>query len=203
MPSLRSPVLVLLAVLTIAAPSVFARTKTVHRWRPAGGATPQFHRILVAEIVDDYVLRQQFEDEMNKRLARFGVEGVPSYVVLPPKNEMMESELKQRIADSSFDSVLVIRPKTTQTATRGAYAPSPGSYSFWPYWNATYTDAHPATWPKDNSRLRLEVNLYSTKTERLVWSGETRTIDPKDLEKFAKRLTGQLRRDRLLRRSAE
>jgi len=42
---------------------------------------------------------------------KYSVEGIQSYMVLPPGNEMMEGELKQRIKESSLDSVLVVRPE--------------------------------------------------------------------------------------------
>jgi len=49
----------------------------------------------------------------------------------------MEGELKQRIKESSLDSVLVVRPKAVRTETEevvtgGIYMPPPGYYMFWP-----------------------------------------------------------------------
>lgn len=76
---------------------------------------PQFHKMLVASILENYLIRQEFEDQMKTLLAKYDVQGVQSYMVLPPKNEMMEGELKQRIKESSLDSVLVVRPKRYAT----------------------------------------------------------------------------------------
>jgi len=65
---------------------------------------------------------------MEKLLEKYSVEGIQSYMVLPPRNEMMEGELKQRIKESSLDSVLVVRPKAVRTETEevvtgGIYMP--------------------------------------------------------------------------------
>lgn len=201
-------VVALLGILLAATFPLVAGTKIVHRWVLTGVTVPQFHRMLVAGILENYLVRQGFEDQMKTLLAKYGVEGVQSYMVLPPKNEMMEGELRQRIKESSLDSVLVIRPKSVrqesqEVVTGGVYVPPPGYYTFWPYWNMAYTDFSPtASYTKQNIVVRVECNLYSTKDEKLVWSGETDTIYSKDFEKLAKQyaqtLVNQLKKDKIL-----
>jgi hypothetical protein len=198
----------LAALLFLASLPLLASTKIVHRWVLTGLPMPHFHKMLVASIMDNYLIRQHFEDEMKNLLAKYGVEGVQSYMVLPPKNEMMEGELKQRISESSLDSALVIRPNAVRTETQkvitgGVYSPPPGYYTFWPYWNMAYSDFYPiGSYTKENIIVRVEFNLYSTTDERLVWSGETDTIYSKDFEKlgrdYAKTLVNQLRKDKVI-----
>jgi hypothetical protein len=200
----------LFGLLILASLPLLASTRIVHRWVLTGLPMPQFHKMLVASIADNYLVRQQFEDEMKKLLAKCGVEGVQSYMVLPPKNEMMEGELKQRIKESSLDSVLVVRPKairkeSQEVITGGIYVPPPGYYTFWPYWNMAYGDFYPtSSYTKENIIVRVEFNLYSTKDERLVWSGETDTIYSKDFEKmgkqYAQTLVNQLKKDKVIRK---
>jgi hypothetical protein len=200
----------LITILSLAVFPLLASTKIVHRWVLTGIPMPQFHKMLVASIGENYLIRQEFEDQMRKLLAKYGVEGVQSYMVLPPKNEMMEGELKQRIKESSLDSVLVVRPKavrkeTEEVVTGGIYVPPPGYYTFWPYWNMAYGDFYPtSSYTKENIIVRVEFNLYSTKDERLVWSGETDTIYSKDFGKlgkeYAQTLVNQLRKDKIIRK---
>ena len=146
---------------------------------------------------------------MKILLAKQGVQGVQSYMVLPPKNEMMEGELKQRIKESSLDSVLVVRPKAVRTETEevvtsASYAPPPGYYTFWPYWNMTYDNMNSAnTTTREDVIVRVEFNLYSTKDDRLVWSGESDTVYSKQFERlgkeYAQTLVRQLRKDKVVR----
>jgi hypothetical protein len=198
----------LIAILSVAALPLLASTKIVHRWVLSGIPMPQFHKMLVASVAENYLIRQEFEDQMKKLLAKHGVEGVQSYMVLPPRNEMMEGELKQRIKESSLDSVLVVRPKTVrkesqEVITGGIYVPPPGYYAFWPYWNMAYGDFYPtSSYTKENIIVRVEFNLYGTKDERLVWSGETDTMYSKDFEKlgkdYAQALVNQLKKDKVI-----
>jgi hypothetical protein len=201
----------LIAMLSLVVLPVLASTKIIHRWMVADMPMPQFHRMLVAGMLDNYVNRQEFEDQLKKLLAKYGVEGVQSYLILPPNNEMMERELKQRIKESSLDSVLVIRPtaagqdQNEDAVRKAAYVPPADSYTFWPYWNATYGDFYPANFSSNaNTVVRVEFNLYSIKDERLVWSGETDLIHSRDFEKldseYAEILISRLHKDRIISR---
>jgi len=195
-------------IFVLATMPLLASTRIVHRWVLTGAPMPKFKKMLIASIMENYLIRQEFEDEMKKQLAKYGVEGVQSYMVLPPKNEMMEGELKQRIKESSLDSVLVVRPKhvrkeTEEVITGGVWVPPPGYYAFWPYWNIAYGDFYPtSSYTKENVVVRVEVNLYNTKDEKLVWSGETDTVYSKDFEKlgkdYAKTIAGQLKKDKVI-----
>jgi hypothetical protein len=201
---------VLLAILSFTVLPLLASTEIVRRWVLTGVPMPQFHKMLVASVMENYLVRQHFEDEMKVQLAKYNVEGVQSYMVLPPKNEMMEGELRQRIKESSLDSVLVVRPKAVRTETQeiitgGIYVPPPGYYTFWPYWNMAYGNFYPtSSYTQENVVVRVECNLYDIKSEKLVWSGVTDTIYSKDFEKlgkdYAKTLVNQLKKDKVLRK---
>jgi hypothetical protein len=206
--TLRFPIGALVLILLLATLPLLASTRMVHRWVLTGVPMPKLKKMLVASIMENYLLRQEFEDEMKKQLAKYGVDGVQSYMVLPPRNEMMEGELKQRIQESSLDSVLVIRPKSVrkeseEVITGGIWVPPPGYYNFWPYWNAAYGSFYPtSSYTKENIVVRVEFNLYNTKDEKLVWSGVTDTIYSTDFDKlgknYAKTLVGQLKKDKVI-----
>src|SRR5882724_2547618 len=89
----------------------FAGRKILHRCVLTGQPMPQLKKILVIAVVENYLIRQHSEDEMERLLDNAGVVGVKSHMVLPPRNELMEGELKQRIKESDLDAVLVIRLK--------------------------------------------------------------------------------------------
>lgn len=199
--------LVLIASLVI---PLFADTRIVHRWVLTGLPMPHLQKMLVAGLMENYIIRQGFEDEMKTQLAKYGVESVQSYMVLPPKNEVPQADLRERIKESSLDSVLIIRPRAIRTETQevvsgGMYVPPPGYYAFWPYWNAAYANPFPTTsYTTEDIVVRVEFNLYDIKTEKLVWNGESDTVYSKDFEKlgkqYAKALIGQLKKDKVIRK---
>src|SRR5258708_4617004 len=164
---------VLLTILAITVLPLMADTKIIHRWVLTGVPMPRFQKMLVASIMENYLIRQEFEDEMEKLLEKYSVEGIQSYMVLPPRNEMMEGELKQRIKESSLDSVLVVRPKavrkeTEEIVTGGSYLPPPAYYMLGPYWNMAYGGFYPtSSYTKEDVLVPVEVNLYRAKGGKL------------------------------------
>lgn len=182
-------------------------TKIVHRW-VTNQPLPKLGKILVIAVLENYLIRQEFEDEMERLLAKSGIEGVRSHMVLPPRNELMEGELKQRIKEADYDAVLVIRPKafrkeTQEVGTKSIYMPPPIYQSFWPYWDMAFKQySAKGSYLKENTIVSAEFNLYRTKDETLLWNGETDTIYSKDFGKlargYAKTLVKQLKKDKVI-----
>jgi hypothetical protein len=198
----------LLTILCVATVPLIANSKVVHRWVLTGQPMPKLRKILVIAVLENYLIRQEFEDQMERLLAKSGVEGVKSHMVLPPRNEMMEGELKQRIKESTLDAVLIVRPKDVrkekeEVITGGIYVPPPGYYSFWPYWGMASGAFIPtSSYTQENTMVRAEFNLYDVKTEKLLWNGETDTVYSKDFDKlgksYAEMLVKQLKRDKVI-----
>jgi hypothetical protein len=201
-------VLVLAAAFALGPAPALAQSKIVERWVLTGLPMPKIKKILVIAVLENYLVRQQFEDEMEKLLAKQGVEGVRSHMVLPPRNELMEGELKKRILEDDYDAVLVVRPravrKESQEVVTGVmYVPPPGYYNFWPYWTAANTDVYvTSSYFKENTIVRAEFNLYNTKNEKLIWNGESDTIYSKKFDEmgksYAKMLVNQLKKDKVI-----
>jgi hypothetical protein len=187
---------------------LFADTNIVHRWVLTGVPIPKFTKVMVATVTENYLVRQSFEDKMKELLEKNGVQAVQSYMVLPPRNEMQPGELKQRIKESVLDGVIIVRPKdarkeTQEVVTGGIWVPPPGYYGLYPYWNMAYGQFYATSWStEENIIIRVEVNMYNVKDEKLVWSAETDTVYSKDFDKlgesYAKALVKQLKRDKVI-----
>lgn len=209
-PRISTRLLGLLFILAMNALPLFAGTKIVHRWVLTDRPMPKLKKILVIAVLENYLIRQELEDEMERLLAKAGVEGTRSHMVLPPRNEMMEGELKQRIKESDFDGVLVIRPKAFRkeskevvTHVASFYGPPPGYASFWPYYQMTWGQATVTdSYLKEDTIVSAEFNLYNMADETLLWSGETDTVYSKNFAKlgkeYASALVKQLKKDNVI-----
>ena len=76
------------SILAVMVTSLLARTKIVHRWVLTSQPMLKFRKILVIAVLENYLIRQEFEDEMERLLAQSNIEGIRSHMVLPPRNEM-------------------------------------------------------------------------------------------------------------------
>jgi len=145
---------------------------------------PKLDKILVIAVLENYLIRQEFEDEMERLLAKSGVQGVKSHMILPPRNELLKGELKERIKEGQFDGVLVIRPKAFRKEIEEVasgivgpyYMPPAGYYNLWPYWNMAWRQVYTTTsYVKENTVVNTEFNLYNTADKKLLSSGEMAT----------------------------
>jgi hypothetical protein len=207
----RTRLLLLLFVLSLSTLPLRAGTKIIHRWVLSDQTLPKLQKILVIGVMENYLIRQELEDEMERLLAKSAVQGIRSHMVLPPRNELMEGELKERIKEGDYDGVLVIRPKTMRTESKEVvtslagplYVP-PAAYSnFWPYWNMAWGNAYAtSSYIKEETYVSTEFNLYNLKDEKLLWSGETDTVYTKDFGKlareYARALVKQLKKDKVI-----
>jgi hypothetical protein len=203
----RSRLIALAAIFILAALPLCASTRIVFRWVLTGIPMPTIKKILIVGLTDNYLVRQEFEDRMEELLAKSGVTGIKGHMVFPPRNELMEGELRQRIRESTLDAVLIVRPKevrqeSEEVVTGGFYVPPPGYYNFWPYWNLAYRDVYTTSYIKQNTVVRAECNIYNVKNEKLIWSGESDTMLEKSFEKmgkgYAQSLYKQLKKDKVI-----
>jgi hypothetical protein len=198
-------------IVALTAVPSFGGTKIVHRWVLKDEPMPKLEKILVIAILENYVIRQELEDEMEELLAKSGVTGIKGHLVLPSRDELAEGELKEHIKQGDFDAVLVIRPLSVRTETKEVatsfagpyYGPPPGYYTLWPYWNMAWTQAHlTSSYIEENTVVSAEFNLYRTKDEKLLWSGETDTVYCKDFKKlgreYARTIVKQLKKDKVI-----
>jgi hypothetical protein len=209
---IRTRLLFLVSILILGSLPLRAGTKIVHRWVLTDQPMPKLRNILVIGVLENYLIRQKLEDEMERLLAKSGVQGIRSHMVLPPRNELMEGELKQRIKEGDFDGVLVIRPRDMRKETKEVvtslaapyYVPPAAYHNFWPYWNMAWGQAYYRTSSsvKEYTYVSTEFNLYSTKDEKLLWSGETESVYSKDFGKlareYARALAQQLKKDKVI-----
>src|SRR5277367_3182916 len=126
-------ILAVAGLTALAVAPALAGEKIKHRWVETQKPLPTLKKVLVVGITENSDAREEFEDEMKKQLAKLGIEAVPSPLFVPPRNEMMEPELKRRIKEVTLDAVLIVRPKIVspdpKKEANGLNYTPPSSYS--------------------------------------------------------------------------
>ncbi|MBI3484697.1 MAG: hypothetical protein HY012_06040 [Acidobacteria bacterium] len=187
--------------------SAAAETKIVKRWVITGMPVPTLNRILVVGLTENYIVRQYFEDEMERLLPKEGAVGIKSQMVLPPKDEMTQEEVIRRIHESKLDAVMIVRPKGIRKEEEyfppsWNYIPNPTYMGLGPYWGYAYGAVYTPGYMEQYTIARVEVNIYGAHDDKLIWSGLTDAFLKRDMEKvakdFAKTMVKQMKKDKLL-----
>jgi hypothetical protein len=153
--------------------------KIVTSWRDPEAAinSAQFNKFVVAALLKNQTVRRRTEDRMA---SYFPGNAVQSY------KELGETEWKennafydQKLKGEGFDGIVIIRLLQVDKDKRYVPGYFPEYYRSWGFYYGAastgfYTPAHYAT----DKMYDVEVNIYSFKRDKLIWSATTSTVNP-------------------------
>lgn len=135
---------------------------------------PQKIMVIMAARSSD--TRNLFEDRFAGELQGRGNDAFQSYTSIPFEQLRDKELVKSKIRSSSADTVLISRlvdTKTIESYNPGLiYVVPQPYYDWWGYYNIVFADYG---YTGDVTVAYIETNLYDVKTEKLIWSGHSKT----------------------------
>jgi hypothetical protein len=179
--------LIIAIISLLAADAQKQKTSIVKSWRDPETMIKvgQFNRILVVAFVKDPANRKAAEDDIVKQLKS---KGVPSYQIFGEGVSDMDDEaLAEKIKNERFDGAVVMQLINPDKEMQ--YTPGTGTYpatynSFYPYYGGAAKKFSDPEYLAKHDIYTIETNFYSFKDNKLVWSGITNSVDPKDIDKM-------------------
>ena len=155
-------------------------TKIVSSWRDPETAisSSQLNKFVVAALLKNQTVRRRTEDMMA---AHFPGKAVQSYkelgeAALQENNDVYDKKLKAE----GCDGIVIIRLLQVDKDKRYVPGDFPNYYRSWGFYYGTawsgFTPAHYTT----DKTYDVEVNVYSFKKDKLIWSATTSTVNPDD-----------------------
>ena len=177
-------------------------------WKAPDAATVSFVGAKVAALVidKDDSLRVAGEEALVRELTARGLQGVPSYRMIP-KEELLSAEKArpwfERAGIQGVVALRVINDDRRKTVVPGQWT-SEYYQSFWGYygygWGAVYTPGY----VRDERIVSLETLIFSVPKNVLVWAGQSVTENPKDgrkvVEEVVKEAVSEMRKQGLVNR---
>jgi protein-S-isoprenylcysteine O-methyltransferase Ste14 len=174
----------LLLALPLCAALACATTRIETQWQEPGLAAGQlaFRRVIALAQVDDETTRRVAEDELARVIASGpgaqarGMQAEPAYRTIPSAELGDVAALRAKVEAAGYDGAVVLRLVSDQE--RVTYVP--GHYEV--MWGAAvryepgYTDV--------DRIVRIETTLYSIREGKPLWSGVSRTLNPRDVRKL-------------------
>ncbi|HEX6689761.1 MAG TPA: hypothetical protein VF110_01280 [Burkholderiales bacterium] len=145
-----------------------------------------FKSVMVVAVTADEIVRRTYEDRMVALLAKRGVKGVPSYSVVAKRGKVEEAALRQAVAASGADAVLITRAtRAERTTTQIAGATlavgyGGGYYGFYSGIWETVTIG-PQTVTSGPTWTITETRLFDEKSGAVAWTGIMDTKESGDL----------------------
>jgi hypothetical protein len=152
-----------------------------------------FKSVMVVAVTADEMVRRTFEDRMVVLLAERGVKAIPAYSVVGKRGKVEEAELREAIARSGVEGVLITKVARVDrssgyasgaTVTAG-YGYGVGFYGYYNgVWETTTTAPQKINGP---SWTLSETRLFDAKNGTPAWAG---VVDTRDTDDMGAALTG-------------
>ena len=155
-----------------------AGTKLTHTWVDETYHGKPVSDILVIGVTYKKENRESFEDKFVAQLKSAGVEAISSEdaIPMPPDLEMKKETILNAVNQFENDAVIIthlIDKEEKEVYTRSGETQR-GYYGFY-HSRYTYSYARDPGYSSTSKTVRLETNLYDVKTEKLIWSGQSKT----------------------------
>lgn len=172
-------------------------TKILGSWKSPDAETAGYSNLFVAALIgDNYVTKKTIEDDIDALLVQKGVQAISNLEQVKPGlvfTEQNKDQVVQEIKKSGRDGIMTIAIIDQTNETR--YVPGTTSYSpmyygggygrfggyYGMYGPTTYSPGYYAT----DKNFYVEINLYDTETQTLVWSAQSETTNPASIDKAA------------------
>lgn len=156
--------------------------------------------VLVIAVTEEETSRRLYEDGFVAKLAESEIRGIPSYSLqisdIKPTEQAVQTAVD--LADARF--VLITRHLSTDKKQH--YRPPEPVYVD-PYYSRMYS-YYPLAYREVHYRpgytytvttVSIESNLYDAQTEKLIWSAQSKSVDPKMTKSFFDELVNVFAKD--------
>jgi len=150
-----------------------------------------FKSVMVVAVTADEIARRTYEDRVVALLGKRGIKGIPSYSEIGKRGKVEEAELRQALARSAAEGMMITRvtridrSKTELSATEVAVGYGWGG--FYGYYAGVWsTVSAPAQTVIGPQWTVSETRLFDARNGALAWTG---IVDTKETENFNAALT--------------
>ena len=156
-------------------------TKRTSTWVDEAHRGKPVSDILVIGITykEKEAVRRSFEDRFVAQLKAAGVEAISSGDAISIPADLMLEKGEILKAVNKFNNDAVIITHVVGKEKKEVYTPGARSYGgYYGYYGQAFGYAHSPGYSSTNTSYRLATNLYDVKTEKLIWSGKSETLNP-------------------------
>ena len=172
-----------------------ATTTFTSSWRAPDAQPVQLKagdKVVALLLTDNEAIRRSGEANLADELDRRGLVGIPGYTLVLPGEEKNEAKSRERIEARGAVGVIVMRPKGQEekVTVTGGYYSAPYYSSFWGGgygagyygygWGGMYVPPQVYT----DTYVSVETLVYDLRQNKLVWAGQTKSLNPRDVESF-------------------
>ena len=136
----------------------------------------QLNSILVVGLAERNDIRRFFEKEFAKLFNDRGTRAMASAVIIPPEQELNEETVLAAAREHGLEIILVTHLISLGTKTTYRIPTNEAKFNTYYDWAFAYVNG-PSYYAQGSTNVVMATNIYEVKTEELIWSARTKTID--------------------------
>lgn len=163
----------------------------------------RFQTVAVFGMVKDQQMRKDVEEAIAGQMVN--TIAVPSYKMVANEELADLDAVKKKLSERGMEGALVLSVRNVnQRTSYYSYGMYPSAYyTFGGYYNYAWNYLYdPFVYSSTNVYVDIEILIYSLKDDKLVWYGESTSVNPKGIQatisELAVSVRNQLVEDRLL-----
>jgi hypothetical protein len=181
-----------------------ATTTFTSVWKAPDAQPLQFKagdKIVAMVVADSTGLRRAGEANLADELDKRGLKGIPAYSLIADGDIQDEAKAKAAIEASGAVGAVVLRPMGKEqevSTTGGSYGTGMygGAYYGRPAYGGFYGGYYGYGWGgmysppeiRTDTYVSIETVIYDLRQNKLIWAGQTRTMNPSDVQGFVEEL---------------
>jgi hypothetical protein len=192
--------------------SCISNTKITGSW--VKGTLPRsYSNVFIAAFIGNAVVKSTVENHVAERLNKNGIRTLKSMEEFPSTffNDTIDRKtLLALVSETQMESILVItiiKKESDHRYIPGPLVYRPDRYShngyFFDYYNYWHLCVYDHGYYLPGEIYYLETNLYDGQTQQLVWSAQSQTYDPINLDVFARnyaiKMFERMKKDKVLK----
>lgn len=181
--NIKIKLFVMLAVIFFFVLTSCGPTKLTGVWKDSAYTGGYLKSVMVVGVAENLRNRKMFEQFFAEQFQHNGVKAFASSDVISEDKKLDKDTIRGFAEKLGVDAVLVthlagVDEKEEYIPSTYNYVPSPHYHNLGRHYPAVYGSVHEPGYYVTHKYVRLENNLYETRTEKLIWSSASETINP-------------------------
>ena len=180
---MRINYLIVTAAIIIAGCSTSNKISNSWKNPEATMESAKFQTVAVFGMVKNQDMRMDVEEVIASQMVN--TIAVPSYKLITNEQLGDISTVKKLLSDRGMEGVLILSVKRIdEKTTYSSYGMYPSAYyNFGGYYNYAWNYMYdPYLYTNTNIYIDLEILIYSLKSDKLIWYGESTSVNPKSIQ---------------------
>ena len=164
-----------------------ASTSFVSTWKaPDAQSLRGEGKVVTVVMTQNEAMRRGAEDSLAQEITKMGAQAVPGYTLIQNEPTETEANAKEALEKAGVGIVVTMRPtgvsqEISSSPTASATYWGGGYYGYG--WGAAYG---PSMEIHTDTIVHIQTLVYSLKQNKLVWSGQSKTTNPSNVDSLMK-----------------